>query len=405
MNIAIIGGGAAGFFCAIHIKEHMPQARVVIFERQPQVLRKVKVSGGGRCNVTNSFEGITDLKQVYPRGHKLLKRLFCSFDHQDAYHWFESHGVPLTTQEDHCVFPAAQDSQRIIDCFVLHARKYGILIKTSHRMTGLRKDEAGYLLEFEKAPEQHFDKVVITTGGSPRIEGLRYLQSMGHEIMPPVPSLFTFTITDRIRDLMGIVVDPVSASIPGTRYKSNGALLITHWGMSGPAILKLSSHAARHIHDADYQFPLQINWTNDCHQEEVATTLQNIKQGHSHKQLSSIRPFDITSRLWLFLIEKAGLTADKRWSEVGPKQMNRLINILCNDTYRVEGKGTFREEFVTCGGISTSSVHPNTLESKSCPGLYFAGELLDIDGITGGFNFQAAWTTGFTVAKAIIDGN
>lgn len=247
-----------------------------------------------------------------------------------------------------------------------------------------------------------FDAVVITTGGSPQSKGLEHLQQLGHKIEEPVPSLFTFNINDKnLHELMGTVVENASASIAGTKFKAEGALLITHWGMSGPAILKLSSHAARHLHDHAYSCPLLINWVNETNNEKVAMELKDISENNPQKRLGNIRPFGLPSRLWDYLITKSGQNTDKKWSELGKKGINKLTNTLCNDEYQINGKGVFREEFVTCGGISLESIHRQSLESKVCPGIYFAGEVLDIDGVTGGFNFQAAWTTGYTVACAI----
>lgn len=405
MNIAIIGGGAAGFFSAINLKMLAPQARIVIFEKQNAVLKKVLVSGGGRCNLTNSFEGITDLKQVYPRGHKLLKGLFKGFNHEAAFRWFESHGVKLTVQEDHCVFPASQDAHSVAGCLTHLAAELGIAVKTSYHVESITPKDGNKLeiaFHTPHAGAMRFDRAVVTTGGSPRREGLCYLEALGHKIEQPVPSLFTFNIPDKkLRALMGTVVDPVTTAIPGTKFRASGALLVTHWGMSGPAVLKLSSHAARFMHEQGYEVPLLVNWTDGASNEAVAETLKDIAGRFPQKKLPNIRPYDLPARLWTYLLDKAEISGERRWDELGKKGINRLADLLCNDRYAVAGKSAFREEFVTCGGVSLESVHRNTLESKTCPGLYFAGEVLDIDGVTGGFNFQAAWTTAYTVAQAI----
>lgn len=406
MKVAIIGGGAAGFFIAANLKQLAPDTSVTIFERQTDVMKKVLISGGGRCNVTNSFEGVTDLKQVYPRGHKLLKNLFNIFDYRSAYQWFEGNGVKLTTQDDHCVFPMSQDAHSIANCLKNIATRTGVVIKTSHCVKNILKTENGYDISFkeEHLPVQTFDCVAITTGGSPQSRGLDYLKDLGHQIEEPVPSLFTFNINDAtLHDLMGTVVEPATASIAGTKFKAEGALLVTHWGMSGPAILKLSSHAARYVNEQNYRFPLLVNWVNESNNEKVAETLRTIADNSPNKQIGNVRPYNLPTRLWEYLIGKSGLTLERKWNELGKKGINRLTNTLCNDSYEVNGRGVFREEFVTCGGISLLSVHRNTLESKTCPGLFFAGEVLDIDGVTGGFNFQAAWTTGYTVAKTISE--
>jgi hypothetical protein len=389
MRTAIIGGGAAGFFLAINLKEMLPQMAVTIFERSQRVLAKVEISGGGRCNCTNSFEGVGDLSAVYPRGHRLMKRLMKGFSQRDAYGWFERHGVPLVTQEDQCVFPASQDSHTIINCFLGEARRHGIEIKTGHRINSL--DElSGY------------DYIAVTTGGSPKAEGLQWLADLGHEITVPVPSLFTFRIDDqRLHSLMGTVAEEATAQFPGTKLKGRGPLLITHWGMSGPAILKLSSYGARLMAEHSYQLPLSINWLSR-RDDEIKQQLLHMTSVGGRKQLSSLHPDGIPARLWNYLAEKAlGQRAQSPWTSLNQKEINRLTNTLVNDTYQTAGRAPFKDEFVTCGGIALTAVDTATLESRHVPRLFFAGEVLDIDGITGGFNFQAAWTTAYTVAKAI----
>jgi hypothetical protein len=389
MKTAIIGGGAAGFFLAVNLKEMMPEMEVTIFERSKRVLAKVEVSGGGRCNCTNSFAQVTDLSQVYPRGHRLMKRLFNVFDYEDAYQWFERHGVPLVTQDDECVFPQAQDSHAIINCFLSLARRYHINICTGRKIQSL--DELS-----------DYDYVAVTTGGSPKGEGLRWLADMGHEIEAPVPSLFTFSIADdKLHAMQGLVVEDAAAFIPGTKYRAEGPLLITHWGMSGPAILKLSSYAARYLADNQYHAPLSINWLQQ-REEDIQMAIRDMSIRQPQKQLSTCNPFGLQQRLWSYLLEKAlDHRATLRWSELNKKNVNRLVNILMNDSYQIAGRAAFKDEFVTCGGVSLKAVNPSTLESRHVPCLYFAGEVLDIDGITGGFNFQAAWTTAYTVAYSI----
>ena len=401
MRIAIVGGGAAGFFCAINLKEMNPACEVTIFEKSKKVLAKVEVSGGGRCNCTNSFASVSDLSQVYPRGHRLLKRLFKTFDYRDAYEWFERHGVRLVTQDDDCVFPASQDSHTIINLFLAEARRHHIEVRTQSKIESL-----------EELSE--FDRVVITTGGMQgNLSPLAPFPSkarlpVAFHLSPlnsPVPSLFTFSIEDpALRALMGTVVEGATAYIPGTNFRATGPLLITHWGMSGPAILKLSSYAARELHDHNYQMPLAINWISGKvdHQEAAKTEIIKLQAQSAMLKVSKVRPFNLPSRLWSYLIDKAlGERAQNRWQNLNQKELNRLVNILCNDSYQIAGRAAFKDEFVTCGGIDLSAVNPNTLESKHLPHVYFAGEVLDIDGITGGFNFQAAWTTAYTVARAI----
>ena len=395
MKTAVIGGGAAGFFLAINLKEMCPEMEVTIFEKSKRVLAKVEVSGGGRCNCTNSFAAVSDLSQVYPRGHRLMKRLFKTFDYRDAYDWFERHGVRLTTQPDECVFPMSQDSHTIINCFLAEARRHHIEIVTGQKITSLN-DLA------------HFDFIAVTTGGMPQSGEFLIPQSddiSGNPaVISPVPSLFTFSIDDAaLRALMGTVVDDATVMIPGTGFKASGPLLVTHWGMSGPAILRLSSYAARELHDHHYQMPLAVNWTSRK-DPDILQELQTIISRHPQKQIATIRPFDLPSRLWAYLAEKTlGERARNRWQNLNKKELNRLVNALCNDSYQIAGRAAFKDEFVTCGGISLSAVNPHTLESKTLPNVFFAGEVLDIDGVTGGFNFQAAWTTAYTVAKSLCD--
>ena len=386
MRTAIIGGGAAGFFLAINLKEMMPTMEVTIFEKSKKVLAKVEVSGGGRCNCTNSFAAVSDLSQVYPRGHRLMKRLFKTFDYRDAYDWFEKHGVRLVTQDDECVFPASQDSHTIINTFLLYAKRLGVEIMTERKITAL--DEL-----------KDYDYIAVTTGGGTA-------SMTGVPTTENVPSLFTFNIEDEaLRALMGTVVEEATAYIPGTKFKASGPLLITHWGMSGPAILRLSSYAARELYDHQYQMPLAVNWCNRK-DAEVQTELQTIIAEHPQKQLATIRPFNLPTRLWNYLLEKTlGERAQYRWQHLTQKDLNRLTNCLCNDNYQIAGRAAFKDEFVTCGGVSLSAVDANTLESKDLPCVFFAGEVLDIDGVTGGFNFQAAWTTAYIVAQAIARHN
>lgn len=392
MRTAIVGGGAAGFFLAVQLKERMPLMDVTILERSHRVLAKVLVSGGGRCNCTNTFRQVADLAEVYPRGHRLMRRLFHNFDCRDAYAWFQHHGVPLVVQDDECVFPASQDARSIADCLTAEARRLGVVIEKGRAVTSLA-DLDGY------------DFVAVTTGGSPRAEGLQWLADAGHTIEQPVPSLFTFSIADdRLRQLMGTVDAKASVLLAGTRYRASGPLLVTHWGMSGPAILRLSSYAARWLSEHQYQATLVVNWA-DAHERIVADRLAALAASHPRRQLVHTPPFDLTQRLWRYLVAKSlgERGATLLWADAGKKDMNRLVGVLTSDSYQVAGRAPYRDEFVTCGGISLSSVYPQTLESRTRPHLYFAGEVLDIDGVTGGFNFQAAWTTAYTVALAIAD--
>ena len=399
MRVAIIGGGAAGFFSAIHVKENFPNAEVSIFEKSRKLLSKVKVSGGGRCNVTNGCLDIKELSEAYPRGKRQLRKAFGTFNTKHTMEWFEERGVPLVIQEDNCVFPVSQDSQSIIDCFLNEARRLGIQIEISKGVLSLESKGEQITLGFDNG-EQVFDKAIVATGGSPKRSGLEWLETLGHNISDPVPSLFTFNMPhESVRDLMGIVVDNPSVSIQGTKLKSDGPLLITHWGMSGPAILKLSAFGARILSDLNYEFKVQVNWVNVRDSESVGQELKKIIAEHPNKQLANFRPYLLPERLWHYLIKRRGLAKSSTWSQLGKKSINQLVEILTNDIYQVKGKTTFKEEFVTCGGVSLDSVDFKTMQSKVCPNLYFTGEVLDIDGITGGYNFQAAWTTAFIAGK------
>jgi len=404
MKIGIIGGGAAGFFSAIAAKENHPDAEVTILEKSDKYLSKVKISGGGRCNVTNGCSSVEELCEAYPRGGKSLKKMFYIFSNKDSMNWFESRGVPLVIQDDNCVFPETQNSQSIIDCFLKEAERLDIKIEPDSGVKEVRsigeKPELHFINE-DRTPVI-FDKVIVATGGSPKRSGLNWLEEAGHKIEEPVPSLFSFNMpSEPVTALMGIVVENTLVNIQGTKIKASGSLLVTHWGMSGPVILKLSSFGARILNEKYYNFKIQINWVNEPNNETVSQYLRNIMSEHSGKILSNYRPYALPERLWHFLLEKYGISGDRKWGEIGSKEINKITNFLTNEEYSVSGKSTFKEEFVTCGGVSLKSVDLNTMRSKVCDNLYFAGEILDIDGITGGFNFQAAWATGFIAGKLL----
>ncbi|TLX76627.1 NAD(P)/FAD-dependent oxidoreductase [Labilibacter sediminis] len=404
MNIAIIGGGAAGFFSAIAAKENYPDAKVIIFEKSHKLLSKVKISGGGRCNVTNNCSSISELCKAYPRGGKKLKKAFKIFNTRHTIEWFESRNVPLVIQDDNCIFPKSQDSQSIIDCFLKETERLNIEIELGMPIKSIQQADDQLQLNFqnEETPTRLFHNVIVATGGSPKRKGLEWLEALNHHIEEPVPSLFTFNMpTESISELMGIVVENASVNIQGTKLKSQGPLLITHWGMSGPAILKLSSFGARILSEMGYNFKIQVNWVNESNNEIILDTLHTLVQEHAKKKVSNIRPYFLPERLWLFLLKKLEIPLDKKWNELGKKSLNKLVNALSNDIYEVKGQTKFRDEFVTCGGVSLQSVDFNTMQSKTCKNLYFAGEVLDIDAITGGFNFQAAWTTGFIAGKLL----
>lgn len=401
MEIAIIGGGASGFFSAISAKENYPEANVVIFEKAKNILSKVKVTGGGRCNITNSCSEIPELIKAYPRGGKLLKKLFHVFKTTDCIEWFESRGVQLVTQSDNCVFPKSQDSQSVIDCLTNECKKLGIEIRTQFNLIDIKKSDNTFELRFKKNEKTYlFDKIIITTGGFPRLKMFDWIEKLGHKIETPLPSLFTFNMPNEPVDkLMGIVINDVQVGIQNSKLKSYGPLLITHWGMSGPAILKLSSYGAILFSDMDYKFTILVNWINITDNAQIIEELNDIISKEGNKLLYNYRAFNLPDRLWVHLLNKAGFDKTKRWCELGKKGINKLLNILINDNYNVEGKTGFKEEFVTCGGVSLDDIKHKTLESKICANMYFAGETLDIDAITGGYNLQAAWTTGFIAGK------
>ncbi len=399
-RIAIIGGGAAGFFAAISAKHHQPDSEVIIFEKSSKLLAKVRVSGGGRCNVTHACFQPSALAKFYPRGGKQLRKAFDQFSTQDTVDWFEARGVTLKTESDNRMFPTTDDSQTIIDCLMKETRKLGIHISISSPVLKLSKVASGLELTL-KGGNQVFNKVIIATGGSPKVEGFQWLKELGHDIISPVPSLFTFNMPDEpIKSLMGLSVPNASVRVQSTKLVQSGPLLITHWGMSGPAILKTSAWGARLLSDMDYRFAIHVNWLGEVKENELRQTIDEVIGLYGKRMLRNKNPFEIPARLWEYLLAKVELPLEKLWSELGKKGVNKLVNLLLNDEYKVSGKTTFKEEFVTCGGVSLSNIDIKRMESRMCPSLYFAGEVLDIDGVTGGFNFQAAWTTGFIAGKA-----
>ena len=399
LKIAIIGGGAGGFFSAIHCKINFPNSEVCIYEKSNKTLSKVKISGGGRCNVTNATYSISELSKNYPRGNKALKKVFSQFNPKHTVEWFEGRGVPLVTQADNCIFPQSQNSQSIIDCFEKEAKRLGIVVKTRHKLIKINKNNR-FELSFTDQDKVEADKVIVTIGGQPKLNGLTFLSDLGHSIINPVPSLFTFNMPhESITTLMGIVVENAIVKIQSTKLIDKGPLLVTHWGMSGPAILKLSAWGARILEDKKYKFKIQVNWVNDLNYSNFESlTLKQI-QLHQSKKISNQKIARIPTRLWDFLLDKIQIDTSKRWGELSKKDTNKIINILLNDVYEVEGKTTFKEEFVTAGGVDLNEVNFNTMQSKLIEGLYFSGEVLDVDGITGGFNFQAAWSTAFVAAQ------
>ncbi len=399
MRIIVAGAGAAGFFAAISAKAHHPADEVILLEKTEKILAKVRISGGGRCNVTHYQHHIRKLAANYPRGERFLRKAFEHFSVKDTITWFAQRGVQLKAEEDGRMFPVSDSSETIIDCLLNEAERCGVRIMRQSGVLAVERLSSGaFQLRMERGGTLEADRVVITTGGHPKEESYAWLKALGHTIVQPVPSLFTFNMPQEpVRQLMGVVADPVRARIIGTELETEGPLLVTHWGMSGPAVLKLSAWGARQIQALGYRFTLQVHWLGGTGEEEVRAALaaENLQR----KQACNANPFSIPHRLWEFLLAKAEVPAEKPWVEVGKKDRNRLVNLLTNDRYAVAGKTTFKEEFVTAGGVALEEVDPQTMQSRMVPGLYFAGEVLDIDGITGGFNFQAAWTTGFLAGK------
>lgn len=394
-DVVVVGGGAAGFFSAIQVKNSNAQLRVAILEKTANFLSKVRISGGGRCNVTNHTLDIEDLSKNYPRGEKQLRKAFHQFNAKDTIEWFETRGIKLKVYPDNCIFPLANDSQVVIDCFLKECLDKGVALKAKTGVRSIERLDHGYHLLTDEG-KISAEKVIITTGGQPKVSCLKWIEETGLKIVHPVPSLFTFNMPNNpIRELMGNVVEETTVKIEGTKLTGHGPLLVTHWGMSGPAILQLSAWGARLLEEKNYQFRIFVNWLNDVKEEELRQEIQKQVKAQPDKMLVNANPFPITNKLWVFLLGKYGFSNTIRWKEVNGKLVHKLINQLLYDTYDVSGKTTFKEEFVTAGGVSLSEINMNTMESKTNPGMYFAGEVLDIDGITGGFNFQAAWTTGF----------
>ena len=397
-DIIIVGGGAAGFFSAINIVENNPKLKVAILERGKTVLEKVRISGGGRCNVTHACFAPNDLVKYYPRGEKELRGPFHQFCSGDTVEWFEKHGVELKIEDDGRMFPISDSSQTIIDCFLLATQKLGIQVLTGQSVQSIFKAEKYWKVETN---HETFacQKLIMTTGSNPKIWEM--LTQLGHSIVSPVPSLFTFNIKDaRIKDLMGLSAF-AKVKVKNSKLSASGPLLITHWGMSGPGILRLSAWGARELFDKHYQFLLQVNWLNDVTFEEALDSLKELKQEHAKKAVSKKSPFDFPNRLWESLVLASNIDAETKWADFSKMQLTSLANQLTNGEFQVNGKSTFKEEFVTAGGIDLKEINFKTMESKLHENLFFAGEIVNIDAITGGFNFQNAWTSGFIVAEAI----
>ncbi|CAH0334577.1 hypothetical protein FVB9288_00168 [Flavobacterium sp. CECT 9288] len=401
-DIIIVGGGAAGFFTAINIVEKKPKLKVAILERGAEVLQKVRISGGGRCNVTHACFEPNELVKFYPRGEKELRGPFHQFCSGDTIEWFEKHGVELKIEADGRMFPVSNSSQTIIDCFLKATQKLGIAVITGQSVQSIFNPEVSgeNVWKIETQTENYLsEKLILATGSNPKVWEM--LQNFGHAVVSPVPSLFTFNIKDsRIKELPGVATH-VTVTVKDTKLTSTGPLLITHWGMSGPAILKLSAWGARILHDKNYQFTIFVNWLNDEDTADVEKKLKDLKQEHAKKSVSKKSPFELTNRLWESLVLASGIETETKWADLSKTQVQNLANQLTKGTFQVNGKSTFKEEFVTAGGIDLKEINFKTMESKLHKNLYFAGEIVNIDAITGGFNFQNAWTSGFIVANSI----
>lgn len=396
-KIAIIGAGASGCFCAVCIKAARPDADVTVFEAGPKPMAKLALTGGGRCNLTNTFSGIGNLRDVYPRGFNLMKRVLSSFGHTDCREWFEKEGVRLYSQPDGRVFPVSDDAMEIVGLLAEKMRRSGVELRCRHKVTGLRKEDR-FILDVEGRPPFEADVVVVASGGG--TAGLP--AGLGLETVPQVPSLFTLKIEDKsLQSLMGVVAPSVVLGLAGTGFKSGGELLITDWGVSGPAVLRMSSYAARWLAEKEYRADLTVNWIGRG-ENEVREWLLETAGANGQKQLGSVHPDGLGSRLWKHILLRAGIRDGLRWSELGAKGVNRCVAHLTSDVYGITGRCRFKDEFVTCGGVELSEVNASTMESRKVPGLFLTGEVLDLDAVTGGFNLQAAWSTARVAAGSII---
>ena len=397
----MIGGGASGFFGAIACAESHPHTQVTLLEASRQPLAKVRISGGGRCNVTHACFDPARLVQHYPRGGKALRGAFSRFQASHTVDWFAAHGVRLKTEADGRMFPLTDSSETIVDSLMKAASSSGVKIRTGAAVVAVSRQPDGFEISL-KGEMLQCDRLLLATGSSQL--GYQIAKTLGHQIEPPVPSLFTFNVVDdRLQELAGLSVEPVRLrlSVDGnTHLEQTGPLLITHWGLSGPAVLKLSAWGARVLHDCHYQATLLINWLPEINPEELRQKMLSVKSEWSRRAIAS-NPLDLPRRLWQYLIARVGIGAEDRWAELSNKTLNQLIQEVTQGCYVIKGKGTFKEEFVTCGGVSLKEVNFKTMESRCCPGLFFAGEILDIDGVTGGFNFQSAWTTAWLAGQAM----
>jgi predicted Rossmann fold flavoprotein len=402
--LLVIGGGAAGFFCAVNAARMNATLKVVVLEKSNKLLSKVKVSGGGRCNVTHACFDIHEMSTKYPRGERFVRKAFHQFFTTDTIVWFEARGVKLKTESDGRMFPVTNSSQSIIDCLLKEANTFGVEILMNRDVSELRIDNGKWRIGLKTGEVFVADFVCVASGGFPKLSQFDWLKHTGHTIVEPVPSLFTFNIPNNaITELMGISVPAATVKIQSTKLKNNGPLLITHWGMSGPCVLRLSALGARELQKMNYNFTISVNWLGDEKENDVREKIQLTRTASGSKKISNHHLFQLPARLWQFLLQQAAIKQEWRWADLPLKEQNKLIQLLINHEFTVKGKTTFKEEFVTAGGVDIREVDANTMQSKLQPNLFFAGEILDVDGITGGFNFQHAWTSGFVAAKAIAN--
>lgn len=403
-QLVVIGGGAAGFFCAINAARMNPELKVIILEKSSKLLSKVRVSGGGRCNVTHACFEISSLVKKYPRGANFLKKAFHHFNTTHCVKWFEDRSVRLKTEADGRMFSITDSSQTIIDCLLKEADKYRVKVRMNSEVRAVSVKENKFTVHLSDSNHFTCDFLCVACGGYPKAGMFKWLEQLGHLIEEPVPSLFTFNIPgNTITKLMGISVEKTLVKLVGSKLSEEGPLLITHWGMSGPAILKLSAWGARELANKNYHFNILINWLPDYNEQSLREKWQSIRNQYSSQKTGNGNPFHLPSRLWIYLLNESGIKEDTRWADLPGKEQNKLIKNLVSQEFEVKGKTTFKEEFVTCGGIKLSEIDANTMQSKVVPCLFFAGEVMDVDGITGGFNFQHAWTSGWIAAKAISE--
>lgn len=404
VRVIVIGGGAAGFFAAINCAQLHPAFTVTLLEKSSKLLSKVRVSGGGRCNVTHACFDNSVLVKSYPRGEKELRNAFSRFAVADTIKWFEDRGVKLKTEPDGRMFPVTDSSETIAGCLMQEAERSGVQIKLNADIIEIRKNEDNtFTLKANGGGSFTCDKLIIATGGNPKDAAYEWLRKLGHNIVKPVPSLFTFNIPNNsITQLMGVSVTNARVRVAGTKLETEGPLLITHWGLSGPAILKASAWGARQLNDLNYHFSALVSLLPKHNEEKVRIEFANQREENPSKMIAGNCPFELPKRLWEHLVQKSGITETTRWADLSKKSANVLAASLVNDEYKVLGKTTFKEEFVTCGGISLKEIDFTTMQSKLVPGLYFAGEIMDVDGITGGFNFQNAWSSGWIAAQQLL---